>query len=344
MKQPAASPLRSHNNNFDLLRLAGALLVLFSHSYGEMLQRPQEFIDKWTGHRYALSSFGLMIFFSISGYLVTESLLHSVSIKQYIWKRFLRIYPAYIVITLLTVFVLGPVFTSFSPAHYFSDQLTWKFLYQNICLFNSPRKLPGVFNGKSVNLSAWSLPFELKLYGMILLFYFLQFFRYRWLQAMVFTAAACIKIFIPLHLLREWFPFSFDVWYSLGFFFIAGSTLYVWRDKIALHYMGIIVLAFLWLVTGLLHVMGNVPESLFFVYTILYLGLKTPVLLKPRADLSYGIYIYGSPVQRIISWETQSSFPLWKYNLLVVPVTVLMGFLSWHLVEKKALRLKNKVS
>ena len=202
--------LYSHKNNFDLLRLAGALLVLFSHPYGEMLHRPEEFVERWTGHRYALSTFGLMVFFSISGYLVTGSLLHSTSIKQYTWKRFLRIYPGYIVVTLLSVFMIGPVFTNMPIANYFSNSLTWKFLYQNVLLLNSPRKLPGVFNGNSVNLSAWTLPFEIELYAMLLVLYVLQFFRYRWLQAILFLVATAIKFFIPLHLLQQWFHFEFE--------------------------------------------------------------------------------------------------------------------------------------
>jgi peptidoglycan/LPS O-acetylase OafA/YrhL len=331
------------NNNFDLLRLAGALLVLFSHSYGEMVQRPEEFIYRWTGHRYALSTFGLLIFFSISGYLVTGSLLHSTSVKQYIWKRFLRIYPGYIVITLLSVFVLGPVFTSLSLSHYFSEGLTWKFLYQNICLLNSPRKLPGVFEGKSVNLSVWTLPFELELYGLLLLLYLLKFFRYRWLQAVLFLIATCIKFFIPLHLLQQWFHFDFGTWYSLGYVFLAGSTLYTWRDKITLHYVGVIVLLVVWLITELFHCTNNATDTIFFVYTIIWIGLKTYIPLKWKPDISYGIYIYGSPVQRVISSLTQSSLPLWNYNLVVVPLTVVMGFLSWFLVEKKAMKFKNKV-
>jgi peptidoglycan/LPS O-acetylase OafA/YrhL len=342
MKQPITNPLRRHNNNFDLLRLAGALLVFFSHSYGEVFHAPGEMVGKWTS-RYLQSIVGLTIFFTISGYLVTESLLKSASVKQYVWKRFLRIYPGYIVVTLLTVFILGPIFTCYTIRNYFFDPLTWKFLYKNILLLSNSKRLPGLFNGSNVNISAWTLPVELKLYGMLLILYMMRFFQYRWLQGLFFIAVTCIKIFIPVQLLQQWFGFDFNSWYNLGFFFIAGSTMYVWRDKIVLHYAGIILLAFIWWLTGALQFAGDVPGAILFVYSILYLGLKVPVLLRPGVDLSYGIYIYGSPVQATVSWLTKCRLPLWRYNLVVFPVTVLLGFLSWHLVEKKALALKNKV-
>jgi peptidoglycan/LPS O-acetylase OafA/YrhL len=160
---------------------------------------------------------------------------------------------------------------------------------------------------------------------------------------MLFVCATAIKIFIPLQTLQHWFHFEFVTWYSLGYVFLTGSTLYTWRDKIGLHYQGIVVLAFVWWLTALLHLSGNVPEVLFFVYTIIFLGRKTYIPVAFKSDLSYGIYIYGSPVQRTVSWLTKSSLSLWQFNCIVVPVTVLMGFLSWHLVEKKALRFKNKV-
>jgi peptidoglycan/LPS O-acetylase OafA/YrhL len=343
MKQSIDNPLSSHKNNFDLLRLVGALLVLFSHSYGEIIPAREDFLHRWTAQRYALSFVGLMIFFSISGYLVTQSLLNSVSVKQYIWKRFLRIYPAYIVITLLSVFILGPVFTTVSVQNYFSDGVTWKFLYKNILIINNAGILPGVFDGKKVNISFWTLPLELKLYGMLLLLYLLRFFHYRWLHAVFFVCVCCVTVFVPARLLQQWFLMDANVWYNLCFFFIAGSGVYIWRDKIVLHYTGIIALALLWLVTAWLHFTGNLPMILFCTYTVLYLGLKTPVVFKPRMDLSYGIYIYASPVQAIAGLLTGHTLSLWQFNLVTIPVTVLMAFLSWQLIEKKSLLLKNKV-
>lgn len=333
----------NRTNNFDLFRLIAALMVMFSHSFSQITSGPVELLYKWTGHRYFFSSLGLMIFFSISGYLVTMSLLLTDSVKKYAWKRFLRIYPAYIVVTLLIVFLLGPFFTTFPLSRYFSSQLTWKYLYQNIFIFDSQRRLPGVFGEKDVNPSAWTLSFELKLYMCLLVFYLLKFFKYRWLQAFVFIIALCFKATIPFQSISKWTVYDLHAWYSLGFFFLTGSTLYVWRDIIKLDYRGILLLGVAWCIGELLNFAVPALETIFICYTILWLCIKAPLLIKPRADLSYGIYIYACPVQFIVTRETHGSLSLWPYNAITLSITVLLAFFSWHLIERKALSYKNKI-
>ena len=50
-------------------------------------------------------------FFGISGYLVTASRLRSSSLRAYLWRRFLRIYPAFLVVLAVTAFVFAPLST-----------------------------------------------------------------------------------------------------------------------------------------------------------------------------------------------------------------------------------------
>lgn len=58
-------------------------------------------------------------------------------------------------------------------------------------------------------------------------------------------------------------------------------------------------------------------------------------------DLSYGIYIYGFLVQQII----MNYFNLTPVELMVssLMMTIVPAYLSWHLVESKALKYKNVV-
>ena len=51
-------------------------------------------------------------------------------------------------------------------------------------------------------------------------------------------------------------------------------------------------------------------------------------------DLSYGLYLYGFPVQQAVLWAMPGiTYPV----LTAVSATAVMALLSWHLVERPAL-------
>ena len=86
-----------------------------------------------------------------------------------------------------------------------------------------------------------------------------------------------------------------------------------------------------------------VAEVLFVLalsYGVLWLGLaQMPSLLAYNrlGDYSYGIYIYAFPLQQLAA-SMGAVTPL--SNMAVAfPLTLICAVLSWHLVEKPALRL-----
>ena len=66
-------------------------------------------------------------FFSLSGFLIAGSLERS-TIPAFIGLRILRIVPALAVDTLLTLLIVGPLFTTLPLREYFSNKVTWKYL------------------------------------------------------------------------------------------------------------------------------------------------------------------------------------------------------------------------
>jgi peptidoglycan/LPS O-acetylase OafA/YrhL len=70
--------------------------------------------------------------------------------------------------------------------------------------------------------------------------------------------------------------------------------------------------------------------------------LSTPILSSIGSfigDLSYGIYLYGFPVQQtLMSFHTFNQSELMIYSL---GISIILAYLSWHIIEKNALRLKN---
>jgi peptidoglycan/LPS O-acetylase OafA/YrhL len=81
----------------------------------------------------------------------------------------------------------------------------------------------------------------------------------------------------------------------------------------------------------------------FGCYLALWLALNPRLPVIPAArfgDLSYGLYIYGWPVEQCVIYFSSGHFsggaaPWWVVFLIAAPVTAAVAFLSWHLIEKR---------
>jgi hypothetical protein len=71
--------------------------------------------------------------------------------------------------------------------------------------------------------------------------------------------------------------------------------------------------------------------------TILYVsGLTWFVKFKPKIDLSYGIYLWGYPVQQFILAEFGSHGV--RFNQAVsMAICFALAFISWHLIERRSI-------
>jgi peptidoglycan/LPS O-acetylase OafA/YrhL len=62
-------------------------------------------------------------------------------------------------------------------------------------------------------------------------------------------------------------------------------------------------------------------------------------LIGKKADISYGLYIFHYPVQQtLVNFISLDSLTLLAATLVI---TIPLAWLSWHIIEKKALSLKN---
>ena len=110
-------------NNFDGLRLVGALLVLIGHGFvlTELGRAP-----RLAG--VPIHTLGLYIFFAVSGYLIYGSWTRIQAPLPYLRNRILRIFPALWVVVLLTLFLIGPLLTASGIHAYFTSSETWVYL------------------------------------------------------------------------------------------------------------------------------------------------------------------------------------------------------------------------
>ena len=121
---PADAPVTStahRSNNLDALRLVGALAVIFGHAY-HIVGRP---FENPVVAGYPVQTLGVIIFFSISGYLITASWSRTRNPVSYLAARSLRIFPALVVVVLVCMFVIGPVVSVLPNGQYFDAPNYW---------------------------------------------------------------------------------------------------------------------------------------------------------------------------------------------------------------------------
>jgi peptidoglycan/LPS O-acetylase OafA/YrhL len=336
------------DNNFNLIRLLAALSVLFGHSVGVLgLPSAREFFFDHLG--FSLAEMAVDVFFVASGFLVTASLINRGSLIAYLWARALRIYPALWVMLVLTVFGLAPALTTLPLADFFRAPKTWDYFAKCATLLGGVRySLPGVFETMPLrgefNGSLWTLPIEFRLYLYLAAGWFVfaltPAIRVR---ALTLIAPLATAVFLGLILKGRFFAATFNAADIRVFMFLAGATLYLWRDHVPLRN------GFLFAGLACL-VLASFDKAAFFVA---YLLLLAPLVLHlayiPKGlirafngwgDLSYGVYIYAFPIQQTLAFL----FPglgLVALIALAAPITVAGAALSWFLIEKRALALKD---
>lgn len=160
---------RRRSDNYLPLRHLAALMVIYGHSYALTRHAPGEadLFAKLMPGFYA-GNLAVYLFFAISGYLVTLSLLRHPGLWRYVRNRFLRVYPAYFVCLLVCVFAIGLAFTTLPVADYLRADETWRYLSRNLQPVSLAWTLPGVFESnpypKVVNGTLWSLSLEVRWY------------------------------------------------------------------------------------------------------------------------------------------------------------------------------------
>jgi peptidoglycan/LPS O-acetylase OafA/YrhL len=65
--------------------------------------------------------------------------------------------------------------------------------------------------------------------------------------------------------------------------------------------------------------------------------------LPKKGDYSYGLYLYGWPVQQLVLYFFATHLNAHGLFLLSFPVTLAAAYFSWHAVEKRFLKMKGRL-
>ncbi len=339
----ASDAMAGRHNNFGLLRLLLALAVVVSHGFSVGTGRVED--EPWfqsTG--FTLGEHAVNGFFAISGFLVTMSYDRR-GWRDYVLARTLRIAPGLIAAALIVALLLGSAMTRLDLRAYLADPQLWRFVTSTLTTFKSATFLPGVFEDNPLRSpmgTVWTLKYETLCYLGVLVA------GLAGLLGRPRLALAIGGLLLLAAILREFVtpdgPKGIETALRLPLIFLAGGLIYLFRDRVKLSLPG---LALALVAVALLSPTPLYKAALYLVtaWGVIVLALA-PVLTQrrsePPADLSYGVYLYGWPVQQAAHAlvPAMGAFVLFWPALLV---TLIVATLSWYLVEKPALALKRRL-
>ena len=322
----------TRSNNLNLVKFIAALFVIISHAYP--LCKGAEYNDilsDLSRNSIAFGSLAVAIFFMSSGFFVTKSLLKSKDSKKYLHNRFIRIFPPLWFTLLVCILVCGLFFSTYNLGKYF---LSIDFLKYCLNFILIPiHNLPGVFMNNIypgvVNGPLWTLPIEFVCYLVLLLAYKLNLVNKK---SYKYVALLFIVAFVGINLI----PLSIKGYIQPCFLFFWGSFYWIYRDKITMKntYFLISLVAFvLLIVLGY----GHVASFLFVPYLTLYIAFCLPQCnnrLASLGNLSYDIYLCGWPIQQMVISLFGGSMLVGMNILISIPLSILVGYITYSLVEK----------
>lgn len=354
-----------HENTFGFLRLLFALLVIISHI--------PEIHDGDRRHEILTQIFGTIsfgeisvdAFFFISGYLITGSYLSSSTAGSYALKRIARIYPGFLVASLLCLIVVAPL--GGGSLHISTN--AWGSAVVRALLLMPP-DLGTVFSGTyypALDGPMWTISYEFRCYAIILflgltgvlarrdfiIFITITFLVLSVVEFAPHVAVATIEASFrgppsirSLHEIKTALIGGFRENIRLIAIFLTGSSYFLFKEKIYQSPTSLLVASLALCVCMFSAPLVNAGTAIFGGFLILAAAKKATGGLLERVnnedDLSYGVYLYAWPITKLVFWWWPALPVLWA-GIFVLLSACLFGWLSWRFVEKPAMTLLRKV-
>jgi peptidoglycan/LPS O-acetylase OafA/YrhL len=339
---PWADPRRWRINNFDAMRLLFAVMVIVTHSYF-LAERRQDPLGVATRGATNFGVIAVDAFFIISGFLISSSWAQGRSLLSYLRKRVARIYPGFagvwivmaVAVPILVAghFILVPGKLLKLPVHVL---LLEQYVYPNAFASNP---YPFEANG-----SLWTIGYEFRCYLLLPILGFLGLSRRPWLTlALLITALASMWVIPADYGGSRWIIFVLGQlwrWPRLLSCFAGGMALYAFRNAIPRSGWLALAAAAL-LVAACRSSLGwAVAFPIAGTYLIMWaaylpLGLSN---FARNGDFSYGVYLYSFFIQQLVVLTFHGKVSPLRLFLISFPISLLIGILSWHGIERHFLR------
>ena len=329
--------LKRENNNLDLIRIMAAILVIWNHSFA--LSPLPDIKSKIIGG-VAVPLFGF-----VSGLVITNSLFNKTNSLKFIVSIFCRLWIPLFITVFFAAFIIGPLFTIYDFNLYFTEHFKEIYIYINL-LFQSCRSLPGVFLDNrypiSINGSLWVISLFFGSYLFFLAMKLLGLLRPSWRGftticsiMLLLIALKCMKI----NLLWSNENASFYIIFSILF----GSLLCCLRNTIEVDKRLLVGALILYII------FYNTCLHYYFKLLLIFLAClcisynRYFLLLKPKINVSLGLFLYAFPVQQAMSNIFMQSTPYFNFITSLI-ISIIIAILSHYFIERKAYKLADKIN
>lgn len=284
-------------------------------------------------------------------------------VLQFIWKRFLRVFPGYWVALVVGALAVGPLIWlsegrrlldyfavgQGSPYHYLStnfDLSIEAFSVWDIFATTTPYGV-AVGSGGVLNGSLWTLTYEWSSYlvvGVLLGLGLLRFTRLTVLASAVLFGVANVLYAVQPNLASALFGSVINSQFaSFGFVFLVGASLAAYGESIRLTLprgiiSGVIVVVSLFTPAWEFVGYAVLPYFLMWVATVLPAGVQW---IGQKNDFSYGVYLYGFLVQQTTAYFGLHYLGITLWQIITMVLAFGLAWLSWTFIEKPSLRLKD---
>ena len=348
------------NNSLGFLRFMLAALVIVNHAYPlGGFNGGIDPMNSWSRGQETFGGIAVGAFFVISGFLITRSFASSRSVRNFVWRRFLRIFPGFWVCLLVTAAVFGSVAWHVErgtfDGYLASTPSPFDYVRRNFWITMNQYDIGGLLAatpfgqraGPAFNGSLWTLVYEVKCYIGLAVVGALGLVRRGRAALLALTAGlwlvALAEAVTPGNAEKLWGTFADPYLLRLPLLFCLGMVLYLYRDAVPMSGVLAGVAAALIVVSVPLR-MYHAIGYLGFAYLWMWLAVRLPFRrFADRGDFSYGLYIYAFPVQQFGALMGWHRFGIVPYILGALAVSLVLAVASWFLVEQPALKLKDGI-
>jgi len=340
---PTSSHAFPHSrNSLNLFRLILAAAVLFAHAFyitgnghGPML------------HGENLGGWAVAGFFVLSGFLITGSRFRH-STGDFLVHRIARIYPAFLVVLVVTALVFAPIagllergdLSGFMTTPVTPLEYIWGNIGLHVSSYTISWTLQTVPYTGAWNGSLWTLYYEFFCYIIVWTLGFLAIFRRTvWFPIVLWVCAVGVQATMGF-----WSKLGLDGDFALLFkllpYFLGGVVAYVLFERWGMRrWIGIVSLVGALVPIFLIPGFGGQLAAPMLAYGLLWLSTVVPQpRLIAKHDISYGFYIYAWPTAQLLVLVGAAGVGVWVFMGLNVLVTVVFATASWLLVERPVMR------